>query len=94
MAELLSVLLDSNTINQDSLIKISKARKDTRLADAVYKDIYEEFIDFFIKTKWILIEQSSNEDSKQKASDDAAQQLREAFERFNTPADEKWPKKE
>jgi hypothetical protein len=61
IAELLSTLLEKGVLDHDSLVRVTAARKDKELTSAVYKDLYTDFINYFLKTKWILMSDEERE---------------------------------
>lgn len=84
ISELLSTLVDAGVLSHEGLVRVSKSRKDTDLTEAVYKELYKDFVEYYLKTKWIL----TDEDGRKRV----AQQLVDANEKLNSPADEKLPK--
>lgn len=84
ISELLSTLTQAGILSHEGLIRVSGARKDVELTEAVYKDLYKSFIDYYLKTKWMLM--------SEKERDVASDLLRNVSENLNSPADEKLPK--
>lgn len=86
ISELLSTLVDAGVLSHEGLVRVSKARKDKELTEAVYKELYKDFVSYYLKTKWILMDGEEKERVEQ--------QLSNPDVGLNSPADEKLPKGE
>jgi len=74
IAELLSTFLEKGLLSGDDLTRVSAARKDKELTSAVYQDLYTDFINYFLKTKWILMSDEERDAAvaAQQSSSDSA----------------------
>jgi hypothetical protein len=86
ISELLSTLLEAGILSHEGLVRVSSARKNKELTEAVYTDLHKDFVQYFLKTKWLLMTDAEREST--------AEELRRAGLTAENMSDDDQPIKE